>query len=159
MVLIIYLIASLLFLKKIAQILESANVLLKYSHINEGKWIIMMLSGLKQNKTKSTKWKCSISEDFTKTESRSSKWNKLNFQNKQWEKQPRFHNSQFLGFFNVYFWERERERESKWGRGRKRRRQNPKQAPGSELFTQSPMGGCWTLNRLSHPGAPTTLNF
>ena len=37
--------------------------------------------------------------------------------------------------------ERERETEHEWGRGRKRETQNPKQAPGSKLSTQSPLRG------------------
>ena len=39
--------------------------------------------------------------------------------------------------------ERERETKSEWGRGRERERetQNPKQAAGSELSAESPMGG------------------
>ena len=43
----------------------------------------------------------------------------------------------------MYIWERQRETVSEQGRGRERQTQNPKQASGSELSTQSPT---WGLN-------------
>ena len=77
-----------------------------------------------------------------------------------------------FSFFNVYLFLREIETETEHeqGRGREKERetQTPKQAAGSELSAQSPMGARthkqWdrdlsrsqTLNWLSHPGAPRT---
>ena len=45
-------------------------------------------------------------------------------------------------FFDVYlcFREGKRETECEWGRGRERETQNLKQAPGSEMSAQSPIG-------------------
>ena len=47
----------------------------------------------------------------------------------------------YFYFFNVYLFLRESERECEQGRSRERETQNQKQAPGSELSTQSPMQG------------------
>ena len=45
-----------------------------------------------------------------------------------------------FNFFNVLFiFEKEREHEQGWGRERETDTQNRKQAPGSDLSTQSPM--------------------
>ena len=66
-------------------------------------------------------------------------------------------------FFNIYLFLRECE----WGIGREREAQTPKQAPGSELSAQGRTRSSTsqpvrsrpepsrTLNRLSHPGAPS----
>ena len=77
----------------------------------------------------------------------------------------------FKFFFNVYLFLRQRETAHEWGRVRERETQNLKQAPGSELWAQSPTRGSnsrtarsWpepksALNRLSHPGAPKIVFF
>ena len=73
------------------------------------------------------------------------------------------------------FWERrretEREHEHEQGRSREIGRQNQKQALGSELSAQNLTWGSssqprdrdlswsWTLNRLSHPGAPKEASW
>ena len=80
--------------------------------------------------------------------------------------------SSFLIFLNVYLFSRQRETERAWGRGRERRRYriwNKLQAPSCQhrarrgARTQEPwdhnLTRSRTLNRLSHPGAPTYTVF
>ena len=76
-----------------------------------------------------------------------------------------------INFFLMFLFIFETERDRAWaGEGeRERETQNPKQAPGSELSTPSPMWGSnhkrrdhdlsqsWTPNPLSHPGAPAGI--
>ena len=51
-------------------------------------------------------------------------------------------------FISVHLFLREREREHERGRGRERDTQNWKQAPGSELSSQSPMGGSHSPHKI-----------